>query len=639
MLSKLVATALTLLGRYQTAEQICKQPTDSARCDAILLGSVLKGLMGLGVYQPIPEAPYPGMTIVGLVQKIEQLPFMWDPSHGEVCGEETRKEMDNIMGLINEVLEGVKGLELRGFEMKDGVGQEKGLVLVAVGDGDQGGKEEQEEREKEEQKEEQKQEEVQKGDKEDGANDNEIEFKPGDGDNDFADSTILGSFSENASPHHMVPDPQVPAGVIEGFLETAETIKDFGQQALFGDMKMKQDANNLNGEEEEGKGEDKVEGKKKKEDGPTAMKPATEGQARQQENMEGITSTKIPSRKAWKEDSKRVLATQDSSTNRTDGKTKNGFMKPVTEQKPKEFMRGNNKREQLRPTAREYVPSAVQNGPTTEQRNSQRTPNNRKEETKLPQPAPTAHVMARANAEALGNSWSAPGPELVQKYQRGPRYPFHPEVTVGDVSDEDHTAEVKRLKDLFPEAEIKILVEFLRQCDWNSEEAARLLISGGFLMDLTNDLSDGALKPSFPALEPAAISRQAPIMTSGKELKQETEPPSNMSSSALTVPPTPASKRTISISRLVAGTSNVAKSDLKFWPEADKAVVSRALKDPENKKSIRRLLSMFPQASADKGFIDVLYRNGWDLEKAARKLEKLGLVREEGDGSSGGAEE
>lgn len=652
-ISKLTAIALTLLGRYQITESICKQSTNSKECDAILLGSVLKGLMGLGVYQPIPAAPYPGMTVMGLADKIRSFPFMWDAAHADTCGVAIKEEMEKTMKLVAEILGGVNGLDLKKFKFKKGWGQVESLVVTAVEDLDdviqqgqrqQGHREEvvevsqvlnrqeegenkqQEKQEEEEEEEEEREEECAEdqedeeqeieeravGKEEPEEDDGEIEAKGSVEDEGSPVTVIIDTASENGSVASVMTEP--PAGVMDGFLETEETVQDFGPQKFFGDTGLDQTTADISFTESPLIDDVPKESEKEEMVAPLVEKTQME------KRLESPTATGS-------------LLIQENDIQSTRDKAslveqRLGVTDSVAHEKQKE---------QLRPEAKDFVPSFPL-GPAPPERNRHHMPRGRRE---LFQPPRTAsvpqHVASRANAEAKGQQWQAPGPELVQKYQRGPRSRFHPEVTVRDVSETGHVTEVKRLKERFPSLDGKIIFECLRQNNWNSEEAAKVLSSG-------NDI---ALK--FPVLEPTILHAQKPIISSRQVSPatsttdaQQYSCDSAVEPLRLEVPEAPkqaekAHENTTSTPHFVSGASDsgAAGSTADSWSAADSTTVLRAVKIPENSVKIRKLLTIFPGVRADKGIINVLYQCGWDLEKATKRLEDMGQVRKGNGGDVG----
>lgn len=685
-LSKLIAIALALLGRYQITEPICKQPTNSKQCDAVLLGSVLKGLMGLGVYQPIPAAPYPGMTVMGLRDRIERFPFMWDAAHGDTCGAAIRDDMKNTMKLVDQIVGGVNGLNLKNFKFKKGWGQVENLVATAVEalddvihqgqrhqecqrkevvalsqvlkqeqdekvkleeQGEQGQRQRAEQEGQGEQKQ-KKQDEYNREDKlqeigrqgiEYGGGGVEAKAQVGDEDEDLEATFIIDTASEAESATSRSVTTEPPAGAMDGFLETEETMQDFGPQAFFNSSGPNQTTAKVSGVDDDDRDRKTVS--------ECSLTDIAESENENEEIVEAnpplVEDIQLEKKGGSPTTAKKLLIQENDMQNVT---ARGCLVEPQFE--ATESVTPERQKEQLRPEAKDFIPSFPL-GPAPPERNRHHIsmPRSRKELPLPLKPAPAPqHVASRANAEAKGQQWEAPGPGLVQKYQRGPRFPFHPEVTVGDVSEPDHTAETKRLKELFPEMDSKIIFEFLRQNNWNSEETAKVMRSGEVQMSIVNDgtvrfpvLIPTILNPPKPTIIPPQVSPGASISNtqqySGDSAVKSPDPGASED-------PTKTSgsyKDTASALRLVSGAStpSVADSAAHFWPVADGATVLRAVKLPENSATIRKLLAIFPSARADKGFINVLYRSGWDLEKAARKLEELGLARKVGNGDIGDA--
>lgn len=606
--------------------------------------------MGLGVYQPIPEAPYPGMTVMDLANQIENFPFMWDTAHGDTCGATIKDEMQNTMKLVAEILSEVNGLDLKKFKFKMGWGQVESLAVTAVESLDdviqqgQGHQEEEVEVDKVPNRKQDEQEEGENKQQEEGGEDQEDEEQEvgeqleEDGDietntlaeDDDKDTTVA---SENESVISMMTEP--PAGVMDDFLETEETVQDFGPQKFFGDTGLNQTAADISDYgDDDGDQKSITEG------------PIVKNMLEESENEMVLTSLRFAKET-------QVERRAESPTVRNPPIQKSGTQSAKDEAclvdqqvEAMELLAPEKQKEQLRPEAKDFIPSFPL-GPAPPERNRHHMPHNRRE---LAQPFRPAlglqHVASRANAEAKGHQWEAPGLGLVQKYQRGPRSRFHPEVTVGDVSEPDHAAETKRLKELFPQLDNKIVFECLRQNNWNSEETIKVLSDGKTQMSFANEVTTKFSVPGptvFHAQESIISPHQVSLGTSTANTQHHSGD-STDKSPLLKVPEvhgevSGAQKNTTSAPNLISGTSNcgIVDTAAHFWPAADSATVLRAVKLPENSLTIRKLLAIFPSARADKGFIDVLYRCGWDLEKAAKKLEGLGLVRKASGGDTGDA--
>lgn len=618
--------------------------------------------MGLGVYQPIPEAPYPGMTVIDLANRIESFPFMCDAAHAETCGAAIKEEMKDTMKLMAEILSGVKGLELKSFKFEKDWGQIESLVVTAVGDLDdviqqsqrqQGhqeevvalgqvlnqeqDEEEEGEREQQKQQEERPEEDQDEGQKVKEQAAEEQEEAEGGGieantqvegeDEDLPMPVVIDTGFENESDASEMSE--VPAGVMDDFLETEETMQDFGPRKFFDDTELGR-ARAETPEDDDGDEDRKfvtenpLMNKLVKDDGNEEMVVANPP------FMEEL-QTEI------RDESAQNLLIQEGDIQ--DANDRAFLMEQRLGVTDLEY--SEKQKEQLRPEAKDFVPSFPL-GPAPPERNRHHMPRSRKE---IRPAEALTHMASRANAEAKGQQWETPGPGLVRKYQRGPRLPFHPEVTVGDVSEPDHIAEVKRLKGLFPQLDSKIIFECLRQNNWNSGETAKVLSSGriqaGFAVDNT---------VRFPVLEPTVLHTQKPIVGSHRVSPGASTTDTQYSGDSTVKPPTLGAPEVLrkaskargsptSVPQPVAGAPNSSVVDptAHFWPPADSATVLRAVKLPENSLTIRKLLAIFPSARADKSFIDVLYRSGWDLEKAAKRLEGLGLVRKANNGDLGEA--
>lgn len=629
--------------------------------------------MGLGVYQPIPEAPYPGMTVMDLADKIENFPFMCDAAHGNTCGTAIKEEMKNTMKLVAEILSGVNGLELKNFKFKKGWGQVEGMVVTVVGDlGDiiqrqqeneeeeagalsqvlnqeqdnhgesehgqrkeQGGeheeKDDEEKKEDEEREDDEKEDEEQKaeeqnteeyGQVEGGRIETKTQIEDKDGDEDLPTAAFVVAAFENDSGTSELSE--VPAGAMDGFLETEETMQDFGPRKFFDDAELYQTRDETLKDEDDQKS--------------VMESPLVDNLAKGDEIEETVVANPLSMEELQVEKDKPIQYQDGDIQNTKD-------MACITE-KPlgaEDPENPDKQKEQLRPEAKDFIPSFPL-GPAPPERNRHHMPRSRRDMARPLRPAEVlTHMASRANAEAKGQQWETPGPALVRKYQRGPRLPFHPEVTVRDVSDPDHVARAKILKERFSQLDTKIIFECLRQNNWNLEETAKVLGSGkmqmGFAMDST---------VMFPVLEPTILHTQKPIVSSQQVFPGTSTTDIQYSGDSVIKPPhleaieapmeaPRAHNNTTSAPLPVSSvpTPSVTDSTAHFWPPADSATVLRAVKLPENSLTIRKLLAIFPSARADKSFIDVLYRSGWDLEQAAKRLEGLGLVRKANSGDAG----
>lgn len=581
--------------------------------------------MIIGVYLPIPDTPHPDMTIVDLVGKIQDFQFMWDPAHGDACGEGIKDGLKEVMEGVQEILNELKGLDLKDFEDKARVGQAKDLVLTAVGDLQDGSQQRQE------------QEQEQEGGN--GAGDGDgggagIEVQ--DTDEGLADTAVADTGSDCESV------ASVPAGVMPGFVETEETMEDFGPQESFG--RRMNHATTIDVENQDG------------------------------DSVGSVTESLSTDRKSMESEIEEIDVVNLSSTGKeedaeNDGSQTSGdFLRErdtdIVQTKAlfveeREGVPGTTeqtvleRQKELSPTAKEFAPSFSHRTSSLE-RGPHYTPRSRKELTAALKPVAAQHVSARANAEAKGQVWETPGPALVQKYQRGPRLPFHPEVTVGDVSDTDHTTEIRRLKDIFPQLDNKIIVEFLRQNSWSSQDAAVMLSSGGIPMESPNEEDGVLVTPSLPTPESPVLSLDEPVIyshgSSDETVKPMGKPSSGDSTTDTDTPqettnaPKKPSKNILRRKAANANTHLVTDDPIfsfendnpRFWPAMDNAVVLRDVQLPENTQAIKTLLLTFPRIKADKGLINVLYWAGWDTEKATKKLEEWGFVKGDNESTGGG---
>lgn len=612
--------------------------------------------MGLGVYQPIPEAPYPGMTVMDLADRIESFPFMCDTTHVDTCGVAIKEEMKGTMKLVTQILNEVKGLELKSFKFEKGWGQVGGgLVVTAVGDLDdviqqsqrqQGHQEEvvaleqvlnqeqdeEEEGEHEQQKQQEKKPEEDQEVKEQAAEEqkevegggNEASTQFEDEGEDMPTPMVIDTEFENESDASKMSE--VPAGVMDGFLETEETMQDFGPRKFFDDTEL-----------------GRARAETPEDDDDEDRKSVTENLLKNK-SVEGDGNEEmVVANPPFME--KLQVDIRDKSVQNLliqEGDIQNAKDRACLMEQQlgvADLENSEKQKEQLRPEAKDFIPSFPL-GPAPPERNRHHMPRSRKE---IRPAEALTHMASRANAEAKGQHWETPGPGLVRKYQRGPRLPFHPEVTVGDVSEPGHVAEVKRLKGLFPQLDSKIIFECLRQNNWNPGETAKALSSGRIQMEFAVDDT-----VRFPVLEPTVLHTQKPIISSNQVFpvtsttdtqyfSDSTVKPPHLGASDVLRKASKARKSTTSAPQPVSGAPNSSAVDptAHFWPPADSATVLRAVKLPENSLTIRKLLAIFPSARADKSFIDVLYRSGWDLEKAAKRLEGLGLVRKVSNGDAG----
>lgn len=620
--------------------------------------------MGLGVYQPIPEAPYPGMTVIDLADRIESFPFMCDTAHVDTCGAAIKEEMKGTMKLMAEILNEVKGLELKSFKFEKGWGQVGGLVVTAVGDLDdviqqsqrqQGHQEEvvaleqvlnqeqdeEEEGELEQQKQQEEPEEEPEEDQDEGQEVKEQaaeEQKEAEGGGNEANTQIEDEGEDLPTPMVIVTEfenesdasemSEVPAGVMDGFLETEETMQDFGPRKFFDDTEL--------GRARVETPEDDDDEDRKSVTENRLKNKSVEGDGNEEMVVAYLPSMEKLQAKITDESAQNLVIQEGDIQNAKDRACLMEQQLGVADLESSE-----KQKEQLRPEAKDFVPSFPL-GPAPPERNRHHMPRSRKE---IRPAEALTHMASRANAEAKGQHWETPGPGLVRKYQRGPRLPFHPEVTVGDVSEPGHIAEVKRLKGLFPQLDSKIIFECLRQNSWNSGETAKVLSSGRVQMEFA--VGDTV---RFPVLEPTVLHTHKPIISSNRVspgtsttdtqyFSDSTIKPPHLGASEVLRKASKARKSTTSAPQPVSGAPNSSVVDptAHFWPPADSATVLRAVKLPENSLTIRKLLAIFPSARADKSFIDVLYRSGWDLEKAAKRLEGLGLVRKVNNGDAGDA--
>lgn len=710
VVAEIITVALALLARYQTAEGICKNE-NTETCHKLLMNSVLEGPMSFGLYQPVPLFPYPGMSAMGIVGEIKDLQLRTDPSHSETCGREVKMETIEKLRIVIGILELVGGLDLSNFQFNMKKGQIGGVLLQIVED------QEAQTLDKEhtpntEDKTIERLESRESTDKEqtqgpgneinEGRNERlDCSEKDDDDEKDESSFEHSNHINEDVDSLSATSEVQVPAGVLDGFSETEDTIEDFGPQVLF------------------------KEGVSRKKNHDMAEDEGEE----QGQKMEGLNDTcSFPIKK----DNDTVVYVQEDI--------------PVTSN---------------------LTPDKEQPAPTDEVCASEETqaaekkPNSETEKNTPPKAAPLRHAVARANAEAQGQTWSTPGSELARKYQRGPRIPFSDAITAGDVSNEGHIADLKILKDRFPTLNIKVLIASLKQANWNLQLATETLRatentpmnqSDGGVYESDSGIYDGALPMSnTPALEPvsdnitkgpdeylqtsqedpmenpvvedlhpfAAVKVHNPVIykessqtpteapkglpespatrqvsipdtvkpapdvlspspqelpdkdsniqkimlrpaTPGSGFDSSSPVPQEMAQEGSTatqthLPPavasihdrsSPALRESVSehltpkeaipqtavinrvsISRLIAGKLTKEEIEKRFWPAEEATDIKRGLAVSANRKTVKKLVHRFPESTADKGLIDVLYRTGWDLEKATSRLEGLGLVR------------
>ncbi|KAH8150167.1 uncharacterized protein LAJ45_05853 [Morchella importuna] len=699
VITELITVALALLARYQTAEGICSERGREGICHAMLMDSILEGPMSFGLYQPVPISPYPGMSAMDIIGEIKDLQLRTDPSHSGTCGREIKIETIEKLRIAIGILELVKGLDISRYDLQAEKAEEFLLQVVedrAVqtydkypengGDGEAENKENRGGRN----------EEPIQGPKEevDEERNKDITFSDKDGDyeKDETSSELSTRINHDLDSLSETSDIQVPAGVIDGFSETKETIEDFGPQVFFRDGDARKKRHDI---EKDGGGEQKQEG----------------------EDLKDNDSL-----------------TEDKDT------TTLVYMQKVIPGHSNITM--NNELTHVNETYTSQATNGIESAPNPEL-----------VENTSPKIAPLRHAVARANAEAHGQTWSTPGSELARKYQRGPRNPFPDGITVGDVSHEGHIANLKVLKSRFPTLDVKYLTTSLKQKNWDLQLATEFLSATEIAVTDKNDIdthdrtvsvidrlameptSDiihkepgeylGALEkipteapateeiPQLAIQESAPIfyeksdqnsitSREAPLENS--DIHQVPPPatlgpvlniqppiprkaPLNDSTSIQSVvlrPATPesvfekstfipqekapegsiitenllpptvsvsdgstsatqkamsecsATKETlspstilnkVSISRLIAGKLSKEEAEKRFWPLEEDMEIREYLAISANRKTVKKLVHRFPESTADKGLIDVLYRSGWDLAKATSMLEGLGLVR------------
>ncbi|KAI5837837.1 hypothetical protein DFP73DRAFT_566902 [Morchella snyderi] len=420
VITELITVALTLLARYQTAEGICSERGREGICHAMLMDSILEGPMSFGLYQPVPISPYPGMSAMGIIGEIKDLQLRTDPSHSGTCGREIKMETIEKLRIAIGILEIVKGLSISSYELQTAQAEDFSLQVVEdaavqtydkehLENGGDGKAENKESRGRDE--------EPTQGPKKEVDEERNEDVKSSDKDGDYekneSSSELSTHINQDLDFLSETSDIQVPAGVIDGFSETKETIEDFGPQAFFREG----DARQKDGIEEGGREEHKQEG----------------------EDLKDNISRK-----------------EDKDT------TTLVYMQKVIPDYPNITM--NNKLAPIDETYTSQATNGIKNAPNT----------NIAEST-LPEIAPLRHAVARANAEAHGQTWSTPGSELARKYQRGPRSPFPDGITVGDVSHEGHIADLKVLKNRFPTLNIKDLITSLKEKNWDLQLAIEFL--------------------------------------------------------------------------------------------------------------------------------------------------------------------
>ncbi|KAH0611947.1 uncharacterized protein H6S33_009999 [Morchella sextelata] len=680
VITELITVALALLARYQTAE----------------------GPMSFGLYQPVPISPYPGMSAMGIIGEIKDLQLRTDPSHSGTCGREIKIEIIEKLRIAIGILELVKGLSISKYNLQTEQAEEFLLQVVedpAVQTYDKehpknGGGGKAENKESRGGRNEEPTQGPRKEVDEERNEDVKFSDKDGDYEKDESSSELSTHINQDLDSLSETSDIQVPAGVIDGFSETKETIEDFGPQVFFreGDA----DARRKNYDIEKDEEEQKQEG----------------------EDLKDNVSLK--------ED-------KDATTL--------VYMQEVIPDHSNITM--NNEPAPADETYSSLATNGIENALNPEIG-----------EKTLPKVAPLRHAVARANAEAHGQTWSTPGSELARKYQRGPRNPFPDGITVGDVSHEGHIADLKVLKSRFPALNVNDLITFLKQKNWDLQLATEFLSATEIAVTDQSDtdthngtvsvINTLALEPKSdyiiykepgeyleapektpteasategvpqlaiqesapisyeeshqnsitspeaplgnsdihqvpspatlgPVLDtPSSIPRKAPLNDSTIQevvlqsatpesvfekstfISQEKAPEGSITTKDLLPPPTVSvsdgssstlqkamsecsvtkealSPNTIlnkvSISRLIAGKLSKEEAEKRFWPTEEDMDIKKYLGISANRKIVKKLVHRFPESTPDRGLIDVLYRSGWDLEKATSMLEGLGLVR------------
>lgn len=699
VITELITVALALLARYQTAEGICSETGREGICHATLMDSILEGPMSFGLYQPVPISPYPGMSAMDIIGEIKDLQLRTDPSHSGTCGREIKIETIEKLRIAFGILELVQGLDISRYDLQTEQA-EKFLLQVVEDRGVQtydkehpengeGGK-----AENKESRGGRNEEPIQGPRNEvDEERNEDITFSDKDGDyeKDESSSETSTRINQDLDSLSETSDIQVPAGVIDGFSETNETIEDFGPQVFFREGDARQKRHDI---EKDGAEEQKQEVEDLKDNNPLKEDKDTTTLVYMQKVIPGHSNITM-----------------------------------------------NNELADADATYTSQATSGIESAPNPELA-----------ENVSPKIAPLRHAVARANAEAHGQTWSTPGAELARKYQRGPRNLFPDGITVGDVSHEGHIADLKVLKSRFPTLDIKYLTTSLKQKNWDLQLATEFLSAteiavtnkndidthdrtvpvinklsleptsdiihkepGEYLETLEKTPTEASATEGIPQLaiqESAPISyeesdqnsitsretplensdihqvpppatlgpvldtqssmpRKVPLNDSTTQkvvlrpatpepvfeksifISQETAPEGSIiimdllpptvsvsdgSSSAIqkamsecsvtkeTLSPSTIPNK-VSISRLIAGKLSKEEAEKRFWPLEEDMDIKKYLAISANRKIVKKLVHRFPESTADKGLIDVLYRSGWDLEKSTSMLEGLGLAR------------
>jgi hypothetical protein len=112
MIGRAIAIVHDQINRYFTGDIICPK-VEGFGCDAITLGSLLKGSINVGIW-PLPQAPYVGMTYKNLSYKVREMNIL------DSCRRSYYDGMDHgveqtIQASINSLEDKIRGLQFGSF--------------------------------------------------------------------------------------------------------------------------------------------------------------------------------------------------------------------------------------------------------------------------------------------------------------------------------------------------------------------------------------------------------------------------------------------------------------------------------------------------------------------------------------------
>ncbi|KAL5346669.1 hypothetical protein ACLOAV_008376 [Pseudogymnoascus australis] len=99
--------------KYLTSDIICSRH-QRIDCDAIVLGSLLKSSIGIGIW-PQPEVPYCGMTFKNLASQIREMRVLDQCNQDRYSSGNNHGVMEAIKASVNSLEDQFRGLELGSF--------------------------------------------------------------------------------------------------------------------------------------------------------------------------------------------------------------------------------------------------------------------------------------------------------------------------------------------------------------------------------------------------------------------------------------------------------------------------------------------------------------------------------------------